>query len=96
MASGAAVLGAGKPNVLGYEYRINDDILAPAANANSLVFGDLSKFMVRKLQSGVTVLVLRERYADYLQLGFLAFERFDSNLIDAGTHPICLGINSAT
>jgi HK97 family phage major capsid protein len=96
MAGGEAVLGTGRPNILGYPYVINDDILPPTANAQSLIFGDLSKFIVRKLKSGTTVLVLRERYADYLQLGFIAFQRFDSNLIDAGTHPICVASNSST
>jgi len=31
-----------------------------------------------------------------LQVGFTAFFRCDSNLIDAGTHPIVVGQQSAT
>jgi hypothetical protein len=31
---------------------------------------------------------LNERYADFGQVGFIAFMRIDGNLVDAGTHPI--------
>jgi len=31
---------------------------------------------------------LTERYADFNQVGFLAFQRWDGQLIDAGTHPV--------
>jgi HK97 family phage major capsid protein len=68
----------------------------PAANANSVLFGDMSKYKLRKVKNGVTLMRLVERYADYLQVGFIGWGRFDGNVIDAGTHPICVGINSAT
>jgi len=85
---GAAVdFGAPRPTILGHPYVINMDMAAPAASANALLFGDMSRFKVRRVQA-VQVLRLVERYADYLQVGFIAFLRFDSNLIDAGTHPI--------
>ena len=85
---GAAVMTGSKPKILEHEYVINNDMAIPAANAYTMLFGDMSTFKVREVAGGTTVLVLRERYADYLQVGFLAFQRFDSNLIDAGTHPI--------
>jgi HK97 family phage major capsid protein len=90
--NGAGVLGIGGagPKMLDHEYIVNTDMAVPAADAYSMVFGDLSTFKVREVAGGTTVLVLRERYADYLQVGFIAFQRFDSNLIDAGTHPIAL------
>jgi HK97 family phage major capsid protein len=93
---GTPVVGAGKPEILGVPYVINNDMAVPAANAYSVLFGDMSCFKVREVAGGTTVMVLRERYADYLQIGFIAFERYDSNLVDAGTHPICVGQNSAT
>ena len=37
---------------------------------------------------GVQILRLVERYADYGQVGYLAFHRHDARLIDAGTHPV--------
>jgi HK97 family phage major capsid protein len=69
---------------------------APAASQYSMLFGDFSTFKVREVAGGTTVLRLVERYADFLQVGFIAFQRFDSNLIDAGTHPLALGQNSAS
>lgn len=93
---GASVMTGSKPRILDHEYVINNDMAIPAANAYSMLFGDLSKFKVREVTGGTTVLVLRERYADYLQVGYIAYQRFDSNLIDAGTHPIAVLQQSAT
>ena len=31
---------------------------------------------------------LNERYADYGQVAFIGFARYDGNLVDAGTHPV--------
>ena len=94
---GAAVdLIAAKPTILDHPYVINQDMPTPAANADSVLFGDMNAFKVREVAGGTTVMRLVERYADYLQVGFIAFQRFDSNLIDAGTHPVAVGVNSAT
>lgn len=93
---GAAVMTGSKPKILEHEYVINNDMAIPAASAYSMLFGDLSTFKVREVAGGTTMLVLRERYADYLQVGYTVFQRFDSNLIDAGTHPIAVLQQSAT
>ena len=50
---------------------------------------------VRDVQD-VLLLRLEERYAEYLQVGFIAFARMDGKLVDAGTHPIKYYQNSAT
>lgn len=71
----------------GMPYVINQDVAAPAASAKSVLFGDFSRYYIRRV-AGVQVLRLTERYADYNQTGFLAFQRWDGNLVDAGTHPI--------
>jgi HK97 family phage major capsid protein len=93
---GAAVdLTASKPTILDHPYVINQDMATPAASAYTMVFGDMSCFKVRKVAGGVTVLRLVERYADYLQIGLQAFMRFDSNEIDAGTHPLAVMQQSA-
>ena len=44
-------------------------------------------YFIRRV-AGVQVLRLVERYADFNQTGFLAFQRWDGQLVDAGTHPI--------
>jgi HK97 family phage major capsid protein len=73
--------------ILGYPYTINQQIPQIAPNAPTVLFGDLSKFVIRKVRE-MSILRLVERYADFGQIGFLAFSRVDSQLIDAGTHPI--------
>jgi HK97 family phage major capsid protein len=93
-ADGAAVIGSGKNTILGYPYAVNQDMPTPAANANSMLFGDMSCFKLRKVGSP-SILRLVERYADYLQVGFIGFFRCDTNLIDAGTHPLVLGVQAA-
>ena len=92
-----ASFGAGaQPTILDHGYVINSDMATMAANANSILFGDMSAYKVRKIAGDVTVLRLVERFAEYLQVGFIGFLRRDGNLIDAGTHPIAVLQNSAT
>ena len=84
-----------KPKILDTAYIVNQDMAVPAASAYSLLYGDMNTFRLRRVAGGITVLRLIERYADYLQIGLTAFMRFDSNLIDAGTHPIAVMQQSA-
>ena len=83
------------PTINSYGYTVNQDMPAMAANAKSILFGDFSKYFIRRV-AGVQVLRLTERYADYNQTGFLAFQRWDGNLVDAGTHPLKYFANSAS
>lgn len=79
---------AGAPDtILGYRFVINNDVATMATSAKSILFGDFSKFMIRDV-ADVSVLRLDERFAEYHQVAFLAFSRHDSDLLDAGTHPI--------
>src|SRR5690606_29331941 len=73
--------------VLGSRYTVNQDMPTPAASAKAILFGDLRKYKIRIVR-GVAMLRLAERYADYLQVGFMAFQRFDGSLVDAGTNPV--------
>jgi HK97 family phage major capsid protein len=84
-----------KPLIWDHPYIINQDVAVPAASAYSMLFGDMSTFKVRVVDD-VRIIVMKERYADYLQVGYTAFNRFDSNLVDAGTHPIAVLQQSAT
>ena len=92
----AGVLSISRPQILDHPYIVNNDMASPAANASTMLFGDMSLYKVRKVAGGVSVLRLVERYADYLQQGFTAFMRFDGNLIDAGNHPVAVLQQSAT
>lgn len=82
---------AGQPDlVLGYPYVINQSMTTPATGVKSILFGDLSKYIIRDCRD-ITLVRLDERYADYHQVGFLAFARSDGDLLDAGTHPVKYG-----
>lgn len=70
-----------------YPFTINQQIPQPTTGLKSVLFGNLKKYQTR-IALGMTLLRLVERYADYLQIGFLAFARADGDLIDAGTHPV--------
>lgn len=85
---------AGEPSTInGYPYVINDDVAAMAANAKSILFGNFSKFIVRDVMA-ITLLRLVERYAEYGQVGFIAFSRHDSRYINTGA--VKYYANSAT
>lgn len=63
-------------------YVINQAVASMATGARFMVAGDFSKYIVRRVRE-YQMLRLSERYADFLQVGFLAFGRFDGNLLNA-------------
>lgn len=73
--------------LLGYNYVVNQDVPDMATGTKSIVFGDLSKYIIREV-TGVEMLRLNERYADFHQVAFLAYWRGDGDLLDAGTNPV--------
>lgn len=84
----------GEPStILGYSYTIDNDFPTVASSNKPVAFGALSNYWIRDVQ-GMQMMRLSERYADYLQVGFLAFARNDGRLIDAGTNPIKLMLMS--
>jgi len=70
------------PTLLGVPYWINQDMPAPTGTNKAYLVGDLSKFKIRRVQPPI-MLRLEERYAELLQVAFLMFTRFDSNLVNA-------------
>ena len=80
----------GEPDRLfGYPIVTNQAMPQIGASNVTMAFGDMSKYLVRRVKD-FSVLTLRERYAEYGQVGYLGFMRVDGNLLDAGTHPIKL------
>lgn len=74
----------GVPSTIhGYPYTVNNDMDSTvAATKKTIAFGDFSSaFVVRKVTGG-QMMRLTERYADYLQVGFIGFERADSLVQD--------------
>lgn len=81
-------LQVGQPGTLyGYPVYTNQSMASYAAAAKVLIFGQLSKYLIRDVQ-GITILRLDERYAESHQVGFLGFSRHDGDLLDAGTDPV--------
>lgn len=79
---------AGQPNTLnGYPYTVNDDMPTMATGVKSVLFGLLSKYLIRDV-TGIQVLRLNERHAENRQVAFFAYQRTDGKLIDAGTNPV--------
>ncbi|HEX3152917.1 MAG TPA: phage major capsid protein [Gemmataceae bacterium] len=76
------------PLLLGKGVTINQSMQSTVATGTKTVLaGDMSKMKVRDA-GPIRIKRLVERYADYDQVGFIAFQRNDSKVLDAGTHPI--------
>jgi HK97 family phage major capsid protein len=74
---------AGVPDtILGYPITVNNDMPAMAANAYSILFGDFQRYYIVRQVRDIQMLRLEERYADFLQVGFLAFARYDGTKDD--------------
>ena len=70
------------PNtLLGKPYTINQDMASIALSSVPIIVGDFNKYVVRRVLD-FTLLRLVERYADFLQVGFIAFNRIDGELLD--------------
>jgi len=71
------------PTLLNKPYVINQKMENDGTTGNTpIVYGDLSYFVVRMVKD-MTLLRLEERYAEYLQVGFLMFMRADSEIVTA-------------
>lgn len=78
-------LGSAAPdNLLGHKVSIDNNMPSMTSGQKPILFGDLKSYYVR-LVKGPRVLRLEERYADFAQLGFLAFLRADGDLVDGGS-----------
>lgn len=72
----------GEPDTfLGRGYSVNQAMADIGLSAKSIIFGDFSKFVVRKVRN-FEVMTLRERYAENFQIGMVGFKRFDSELLN--------------
>jgi HK97 family phage major capsid protein len=73
---------SGEPDTfLGRGYSVNQAMASIATTNKTVLFGDFSKFVVRKVRN-FEVLTLRERYAENFQIGMVGFKRFDSELLN--------------
>lgn len=73
----------GEPDqFLGKPYSVNQAMANIATAAKPVIFGDFSRYVVRKV-NGFQVLTLRERYAEFFQVGMVGFKRFDGELLNS-------------
>lgn len=78
---------AGMPDtVLGYPIVTNPDMPAPAASVKSVLFGDFEQAYVIRDVTAIQSLRLEERYADFLQVAFLLFQRSGARPQDANAY----------
>jgi HK97 family phage major capsid protein len=76
------------PSLMGWPYFINQDMdNTIASGKETVVFGLLKKYVVRRGGSPI-LLRLEERYAEYLQVGFVLLERLDGQLVMGGNKAI--------
>lgn len=87
-------------NLYGHRYYLNPYMASlqtqassPAVTNTTLLFGRFDKYLIRRVKE-MSILRLEERFADYGQIAFIGFARYDANLLDAGTHPIVSLVNT--
>jgi HK97 family phage major capsid protein len=85
-----------EPDVfLGYRYNINQHMPTMAASAKSILFGDLSAYMIRDIMQVTLFRFDDSAYTKKGQIGFLAWSRHDGKLVTAGA-PVKAYQNSAS
>lgn len=90
------MIGGEPDTILGDPYFINQSMAVAAGSGagKSILYGDLSKYLVRDVRD-ITLVIADQLYAAYHQVAFFAFARTDADLIDAGTHPVKYALNKA-
>ena len=80
---------------LRYRYTINQDMPTMAANAKSILFGDMSQFLIRDVMEVTLFRFDDSAFISKGQIGFLAWARGDGKQVSAG-QPVKYYQNSAT
>jgi HK97 family phage major capsid protein len=68
--------------LMGYPVWVNNDMASPAANAKTLVFGDLSYYKIRDAMDVQMFRFTDSAYTKLGQVGFLGWCRMGGNLVD--------------
>lgn len=75
---------AGAPaTIAGYRYVVNQAMADIAFDAKPIVFGAMNRYIVRRVRE-LSIARLTERFAEFGQLAFIGFARFDGELVDTG------------
>lgn len=81
-------------SLLGYDVCLNQDVATMAANAKSILFGQMGKYIIRDVMSATLFRFSDSAYAKLGQIGFLMWMRSGGNLVD--TAAVKYYANSAT
>ncbi len=77
-------MAVGEPNTInGYPYIVSSWMANAGAGTDPVAFGNFKDFYLFRLVRGVAVQRLEERYAEFIQVGFLGWERFGGVVQDA-------------
>ncbi|MFV0408272.1 MAG: phage major capsid protein, partial [Paracoccus sp. (in: a-proteobacteria)] len=74
--------------ILNYRYTVNQDMAQPAAGADSILFGDMSKYLIRDVMDLTLFRFTDSAYTKRGQVGFLAMLRTDGKVIAANSAAI--------
>lgn len=69
---------------LGYRYNINQHMPQMVASAKSILFGDMSQYLIRDIMNVTLFRFDDSAYVTRGQIGFLAWSRHDGKLVSAG------------
>lgn len=70
--------------LLGYQYQINQHMPAMAANAKSILFGDMKQYLIRDIMNVTLFRFDDSAFITKGQIGFLAWSRHDGRMVTAG------------
>ena len=68
-------------SILGHRYVVNQAMGGILAATRSVIFGAMNRYIVRRVR-GLSIVRLDERYAEFGQIAFIGFARFDGDLMD--------------
>lgn len=84
------IVGVAPATILGHQFVIDQGIADIGTGNKFMFFGDFNRFVIRRVAQ-MNLMRLVERYAEYDQVGFLAFHRFDCLLEDTSAIKALVG-----
>src|SRR5690606_32334921 len=78
-----SMTGGAPSTINGHPYTVDNNLAPLGAGSTPAVFGDIKEAYLVRVVNGAQTLRLTERYADFLQVGFLGFQRLDGKVQNA-------------
>lgn len=77
----------GEPGTIDGDAYVINQHMPTNATGKGILYGDMSKYMIREVM-GLQLIRLDERYAESLQVAFIAIARMDGKLRNVGGNPV--------